>query len=173
MKNKIIIFLITIITFTGIGIPKNTKAAVVECATYINICPSGQVNQDTGVCTGGTRRFCNKYKIDALKCSSYTKMTYVTKGQVPYQAKACRWAYQCKKNSGDVSCNSGEWAEKASSNTEGCASKWFGPYYEWECCHNETRYKEGFVIGQIDICTQWDINVQFGNTTIDPNLIEY
>ena len=166
MKNKLIIFLITIITFTGIGIPKNTKAAVVECETYIDICPSGQVNQETGVCTGGTKRFCNKYKIDALKCSSHTKMTYVTKEQVPYQEESCRWAYKCKKT-GEEACDSWEYSkrDKACNITK--------TKHEWWCCHKVTKYKEGFVIGQIDVCTQWDINVQFGNATIDKNLIEY
>lgn len=148
-----------------ITIPNTSFSQVVKCVKKKEFCSGNDCELKAS--------FCNEYESNALKCTDRTKVhvayqeAYEAWEEMGHWENVCgsRLVTKCKKESprSDQRCEYQGYGD-----TGDCAGK-----CRYHCYpkHKVTKYRTAY--RPEEICSQWDINVKFGNANIDPNLIEY
>ena len=159
------IFAVSVI-FTSLLCFNHIKASTFECAETVSFCVKTEWENGSGNCAERLT-VCNKYKEDVLKCEEWVNgfdMQYREWYQnVQERVEYCAHDWRCRNNGHTPK----GWFTPA--NGKDC------PIGEEGCYYYKTVSKKFSTYDRVDVkvCSRWDINVKFGNATIDKNLIEY
>lgn len=140
-----------------ITIPNTSFAEVAKCIKKVEICTKQNGDKE---CLEKLS-FCAEYENNALKCTEP-----ITGYDIQYKTwnkNVTKWKCECK-NGDNPGCAYLGWADGCCAGTGKS---------RWDCPYTATEKREAWERVPVQVCAKWDINVQFGNANIDPNLIEY
>ena len=155
------------VLLTFMGVLTSSKAVIAstfECAETVSFCV--KTNGDNECAERLT--VCNKYKQDVLKCEQWVDAYDI---RVDYKDTH---SWDCGESS---HCTS----KRACYGTPGRLARydgWLGSNCGADpsigrCTLAKTCPLPYYTRVNVKVCSRWDINVKFGNATIDKNLIEY
>lgn len=143
-----------------ITIPNTSFGQVAKCVKEVEIC----TNQNGSGACSEKLKLCAEYEDNVLKCTQAIT-GYNTQYKTWYE-NVTKWRCGCAWNS---PCSGGK---KLSNIPDGCCYGKVGTR-RWDCPYTVSEKRGAWVRVPVQTCAKWDINVQFGNANIDPNLIEY